>query len=200
MNAWKASSGRKPSRPVSPTLILALVTTVLSGFLFVRLQMAERQVQATRSWTGSVMDSLATLVEAPPPPAGPQGRDSVYWQWVATTASMRARRLQGQLQEVHEGRGNLLSEGDLAALREAGLRDPGRQIRDSLMTRLDLIPFKSALGGRMRFSRDRIILLDRPYVFAYAEDGHVGGFVLLAYNVKPDRISWRRIWWAELDG
>jgi hypothetical protein len=44
-----------------------------------------------------------------------------------------------------------------------------------------------------------MILLDRPYIFAYAEDGHRGGYLLLAYDLTPDRVRWRRIWWGELE-
>ena len=183
----------------SPVLIVALVGAVVSGFFFVRLRSAESRLEQSRIWTRSVLDSLARSVETPPPPVGPEGRDSVYWQWVSLGARMDARRFQNALREARQRRGTLLDATDIAALKESGLSDPASQLRDSLRARTDLIPFKSQLGGRQRFVPDEIVLLHRPYVFAYAEDGHTGGYLLLGYSVLPGRISWRRIWWAELD-
>jgi hypothetical protein len=196
-NPW---STRGRSRDAfSPVLVALLLGIAVSGFFFVRMRSAESRLEQSRIWTRSVLDSLARSVETPPPPIGPEGRDSVYWQWVSLGARMDARRFQNQLREAHQRRGNLLDAGELASLREAGLTDPARQLRDSLLTRADLIPFKPALGGRQRFVTDEIVLLHRPYVFAYAEDGHRGGYLLLGYDVLPDHIRWRRIWWAELD-
>lgn len=191
---------RSRNRGTFPAVLVALaIGTVVSGFFFVRMRSAESRLEQSRIWTRSVLDSLARSVETPPPPVGPEGPDSVYWQWVSLGARMDARRFQNQLREARQKRGTLLDAGDIAALKEAGLSDPAAQLRDSLRTRTDLIPFKPQLGGRMSFVSDRIILLDRPYVFAYAEDGHTGGYLLLGYDVLPDRIRWRRIWWAELD-
>lgn len=196
-NPWKALSTRKQDRTsVSPVLLVALAGAVLSGYLFVRLQSAERRVEEARTWTRSVLDSLARVTETPPPPVGPEGRDSVYWHWVALGARMDARRIQGQLTEARQRRGDLLSSADAALLRESGLTDPGRELRDSLLARQDLVPFKKA--DAMVFAPDRVVLLQAPYVFAYAGNGRKGGDVLLAYEVRPGpRVRWRKVWWAE---
>jgi hypothetical protein len=197
MNPWKGPSTRKNSRSsISPAWVVALAAAAASGLLFLRLQDSERRLQQSRGWTTSVMDSLGRSFDNPPP-IGREGRDSLYWQWVAISARLEARKFKNNLREVNERRGTLMDESDLAELREAGLKDPARQLRDSLLARPDVIPFKSELGGRQRFVPEEIVLLHRPYVFAYAEDGHTGGYLLLAYSAQPDRITWRRIWWAE---
>ena len=48
----------------------------------------------------------------------------------------------------------------------------------------------------MMFSPSEIVLLPPPYVFAWAEDGHVGGHVLLRYDVLSDRVLFRPVWSA----
>ena len=197
MNPWKGSSIRKNSRSsISPAWILAVAALAIIVWQYFQLRSADRRYIENRAWIHSVMDSLARSFENPPP-VGPEGRDSLYWQWVAVSARLEARKFKNNLREVNERRGTLMDESDLAALREAGLKDPARQLRDSLLARPDVIPFKSELGGRQRFVPDEVVLLHRPYVFAYAEDGHTGGYLLLAYSVQQDRITWRRIWWGE---
>ena len=53
-------------------------------------------------------------------------------------------------------------------------------------------------GGRMRVDRESIVLLNPPYVFAFADDGHVGGWMLLEYVPNEDgRLHWKRIWWRK---
>lgn len=198
MNPWKAPSGRKPSRPISPALILALVAAVASGFFFIRMQSAERRLEETRSWTQSVLDSLARSIETPPPPVGDEGRDSVYWQWVALGARMDARRFQNQLREARERRRDLLSATDLAALRDQGLADPVRQLRDSLLAHPELVRFREKDGGTMTIARDQVVLLERPLLFAGFGNGQVQGNALFAYRAEEGRVRWRRLW-IELD-
>ncbi len=193
---WSVRSQRRSS--VSPAVLVTLAGVVVATILLVRLRGAESQLDQTRDWTRSVLDSLGRNLETPPPPVGAEGRDSLYWQWVAIGARIDARRLQAQVREARARRGNLLGPGDLAALREAGLDDPATQLRDSLVARSDLAPFKDPSGARRAFPADRIILLGSPYVFAYADNGKNGGFVLLAYDVRPGpRVRWRKLWWAE---
>jgi hypothetical protein len=97
-------------------------------------------------------------------------------------------------------RSTLLDELDIAKLKQEGLEDPPRQLRESLVARADLIPFPGVLGGTMRFlPDDGIVLLQPPHAFARFEDGHIGGSMLLEYTVLAGpEIEWKRLW-ASLD-
>jgi len=181
----------------NPVLLAALALSLLaSGLLGYRWRQAEKQLQETVRWTHFVMDSLGTTVELPPPPLATGVRDSLYWQWVATTARLQSRRWQQAVRHWVDLRSTLLDELDIARLKEQGLEDPPRQLRKSLLDHPDLIPFPGVLGGTMEFRPDdAIILLWSPYVFARFDDGHEQGSLLAAYSVQPGgQIQWRRLW------
>ncbi len=177
-------------------LIIVLLATILtSAFFAYRWRKADAESRESVAWTHLIMDSLATTAEFPNPPFQTGVRDSVYWQWVATGATLRLRKAQEVIRHWVGLRSTLLDEVDVAQLKEEGLEDPPRQLRESLVARADLIPYPGELGGTMRFLDDRIVLLTPPYAFAEFEDGHVGGNMLLAYSVKPGgRIEWSRLW------
>ncbi len=186
----------KKDRILLSALILSLIA---AGFSAYRWRKADTQIQETVAWTNSIMDSLATTVQFPSPPYLEGVRDSVYWQWVATGAQLRARQMQAVVRHWVGLRQTLLDEADMIHLKEQGLTDPPRQLRESLLTRPDLIPFPGVLGGTMQVDEDGIVLLEPPYAFAGFDDGHIVGSMLLAYSVKPDgRIEWTRLW-AKLD-
>jgi len=184
-----------PTR-ISLAIALVLVLTVC-GFLAARWREAEHRAESTARWTRFVMDSLGTTLALPSPPVEPWGRDSVYWQFVATAARLQSRRWQLAVQHWAQARGTLLDESDVEQLRRLGLADPGRQLRDSLNVHPELIPFKPVLGGRMFY--DEIDVLQTPFVFANFEDGHINGSMLLECQVEQGpRIHWQRLW-ARLD-
>ena len=174
---------------------LLLISVAVAGGLGLLWKRAERREAATVEWTRFVMDSLGTSVRFPAPPEGTP-RDSVYWQWVATSAQLQARRWQGAVRHWALAHSVLLDEVELAQLRSEGLTDPVRQLRDSLKAHPELIPDPATLGGTMIFvPGEHIVLLERPYVFAQYSDGHVGGYMLLEYAVDPPgTISWKRLW------
>jgi hypothetical protein len=142
------------------------------------------------------MDSLGARVTPPAPPVGPEGRDSVYWQWVATTAQLQSRRWQAAVRHWAELRSSTLDETDIEGLRQQGLQDPPKQLRQSLASHPELIPFPGVLGGTMMIlPNDKIALLKPPYAFAEFDDGHIGGLMLVKYTILPEaRIEWRRLW------
>lgn len=145
------------------------------------------------------MDSLGTKVSPPGPPVGPEGRDSVYWQWVATTAQLQSRRWQEAVRHWVELRSTLLDEVDIAELKQQGLKDPPQELRGSLNRRTDLIPFPGVHGGTMYFVPESIVLLQPHFVFAKFEDGHIGGSIFLEYEiVGAAQVKWKRLW-AALD-
>jgi hypothetical protein len=104
------------------------------------------------------------------------------------------RLLIGELDRPREQR-TLLSQFDIHLLKRRGLHDPVKEITDDLIARTDLIPYEGVLGGEMGFySPENIHILSGNWVFAYFEDGHVRGEMLLEYSVAPQgSISWEVI-------
>jgi hypothetical protein len=78
-------------------------------------------------------------------------------------------------------------------LRRQGLRNPETDLLNDLHRKQrTLIPTEGVLGGTMAI-RDARILTDR-YAIAYYEDGHIGGYMVLRYQVQPGGIiSWQVI-------
>lgn len=88
-----------------------------------------------------------------------------------------------------------LYDWELKRLRGKGLEDPVDDLIADLMEHPELIPYKGTLGGQMGFYHARHIhVLTPKWVFAFFEDGHNCGDMLLEYQVSPGgRISWRVI-------
>ena len=176
-------------------LIIALAVSILIATTFALLwRRAESHARRTEKWTRFVMDSLGTTVNFPGVPVDPWGRDSVYWQWVATTAQLQSRRWQGAVAHWRGMSQTLLTEFEVDALRREGLADPTKQLRDSLNAHAELIPYLGVRDGAMHFGE--IVLLPRPLVYAEYDDGHADGCMLLEYDIEPGaKIEWRRLWW-----
>lgn len=176
-------------------IIIVLASLLASAFFTYRWRKADAERRESVAWMHEVMDSLSTAVEFPKPPYQTGVRDSVYWQWVATGATLRLRMAQEAIRHWAGVRSTLLEEYEIAMLKNDGLEDPLRQLRESLTARSDLIPYPGVLGGTMAFHDDGIVLLSRPYAFATFEDGHEQGSMLLSYSVKPGGgIEWTRLW------
>jgi len=188
------------SRRSVPYVVL-LLSLLLAGFFAYRWRQSESRLHATLDWTHFVMDSLGTSTSFPRPPEDAVGRDSVYWQWVATTAQLQSRRWQAAVRYWVQLRATLLDYVDIEQLKREGLEDPPRQLRESLVAHPELIPFPGILGGTMRIlPGEHIALLSPPYVFAEFDDGHIGGSMLLEYTVLPGQeIHWRRLWASSPD-
>ncbi|MFO7923766.1 MAG: hypothetical protein R6U58_08760 [Bacteroidales bacterium] len=88
-----------------------------------------------------------------------------------------------------------LDRTQVEELVKKGLSSPVEDLRDDLVSDPDLIGTSAVLGGRMGFYlRDGIHVLNKRWVFAYFEDGHMAGAILLRYDVSPDGgISWEVI-------
>jgi hypothetical protein len=178
-------------------LFAAIIVSLIAAGLFAyRWRHADSQLHQTLRWTHFVMDSLETSVSFPHPPNATGVRDTLYWQWVATTAQLQSMRWQQAVQHWAGVRSTLLDELDIERLKQEGLEDPPRQLRENLLARPDLIPFPGVVGGTMRFaSGDGIVLLAPPFAFARFEDGHIQGNMLLQYSVGPGaQIEWERLW------
>ena len=175
---------------LAAALIACFFTCII---IAAKWQKAEHRADDTARWTRFVMDSLGTVETLPSPPIQPWGRDSLYWQWVATSAQMQSRRWQLAVQHWASARRTLLDDTDVEILRRQGLADPASQLRDSLKAHPELIPYEAVLGGRMSYFD--IVLLRPSFVFAGFEDGHIQGAMLLEYKVtEQGGISWKRLW------
>ncbi len=87
-----------------------------------------------------------------------------------------------------------LYDWDIEKLKEKGLLNPIQNILMDLTNHSELIPYEGILGGTMRFYDKESWILNNKWVFAYFEDGHYGGFMLLEYNVADNgKINWKRI-------
>ena len=83
-----------------------------------------------------------------------------------------------------------LSESDIQKLRKKGLRNPEVDLMNDLNRKQrQLLPKEGVMGGTMTI-RDSRILNDR-YAMAYYEDGHIGGYMILRYEVNNGNITWR---------
>ncbi|PTX10706.1 hypothetical protein C8N40_11647 [Pontibacter mucosus] len=83
-----------------------------------------------------------------------------------------------------------LSQSDIQRLKRKGLKNPETDLMNDLNRKQgQLIPTEGVLGGTMAI-RDTRILNDR-YAMAYYEDGHIGGYMLLKYEVNNGKISWK---------
>jgi hypothetical protein len=174
-------------------IILLLVAS--ATFFANRWRNAESRLEKNTAWTHSFMDSLGSTIEFPAPPYMTGARDSVYWQWVATSATLKVRMAQQIVRDLNATRADALDDSDVFVLKQRGLADPSRELRQSLEAHVDLIPYEAVLGGTMGFHQ--IVLLPNGFVFAEFDDGHIQGHMLLSYEVEDGKIEWKRLW-AEL--
>ena len=82
-------------------------------------------------------------------------------------------------------------DSEIRLLKNRGLDDPIRQLKQDLMEKTDLISFDGILGGTMKiYQEEQIILLPGFYAMAVFEDGHIQGGMLLEYEVAMGEIKW----------
>jgi len=80
-------------------------------------------------------------------------------------------------------------------LKTNNIEDLISHLKTDLKERKDLIPYKGVLGGTMGFyDKNRIHILNYKWVYAHFEDGHIGGEMLLEYDISEDgKINWKVI-------
>jgi len=79
-------------------------------------------------------------------------------------------------------------------LQREGFTGQLKDIVADLKMHTELIPYKGILGGTMGFYGDNDIhVLTNRWVFAYFQDGHISGYMLLRYNINNGSISWKVI-------
>jgi ABC-type microcin C transport system permease subunit YejB len=105
----------------------------------------------------------------------------------------KLKRIESSIKNISENSIYLYSN-DIKDMKEKGLSNPVQDIISNLMKHNELIPYKGVLGGTMRFYEKEIIILTNKWVLAYFEDGHIGGYLLLEYDISNDgKINWKRI-------
>lgn len=84
---------------------------------------------------------------------------------------------------------------DIEAMKKKGLADPTNDVVSDLRQHRELIPHAGSMGGTMSFfDKNKIWVLTGKWVFAYFEDGHDGGYVLLEYEVMDGgEIVWKTV-------
>ncbi len=85
-----------------------------------------------------------------------------------------------------------LNNRQIEDLQKKGLSDPIRDLREDLAAAPGIIGSPAVLGGTMGFYyMDGIHILNKRWVFAYFEDGHLAGAMLLSYEIGDEgEISW----------
>lgn len=86
-----------------------------------------------------------------------------------------------------------ISDTDVQELKRRGLGDPIPDLVKDLVAHPEIIPGKTAfVGGRFGFyDVAGIRVLDRHWVLAPFDDGHVGGDLVLEYMVDKGKVRWR---------
>lgn len=82
---------------------------------------------------------------------------------------------------------------DIARLQKSGFTNPETDLKNDLLTKQNILLPKSTLGGTMAIRE--VKLLNDRYVYAYFEDGHNGGYMLLRFSIEPNK----RVVWKVLD-
>ncbi|GLR65208.1 hypothetical protein [Marinospirillum insulare] len=102
------------------------------------------------------------------------------------------KQLQEGLRSYGSGTGRVygLTDNDR---REFNLgANPERRILQELGKRPELIPQEAVLGGSMHFVLHESVVLNRHWVLAVFEDGHVRGQALFEYQINnQDEFSWK---------
>lgn len=116
-------------------------------------------------------------------------------QTARAARKISVRKKEQLLLQVETLQREFLTDDDIKALQNRGLRNPLADLRADLSKQGKLIPFPPVLGGKMGFyDRDAIRILNRRWAIAAFDDGHISGQALLKYEVKAGgQISWRII-------
>ena len=105
--------------------------------------------------------------------------------------------------DTESGMGHMigLSDYEIHRLKLLGFENPQEDlIADLQKNASQIIPYDGVLGGTMGFYwSEGIYFFNNRWVVAYFEDGHIGGYILLKYNVNDSgEITWS-VLHSELD-
>ena len=159
--------------------------------------MNQRNVRAGTRWKGAIwltIIALAVSIAVLLPWNLRCRRQLTESREDCSLAQAGADSLQGLLRKAEQEILNQpgLYPWDILELKRKGLHDPVHDITVDLMRHTELIPYEGVLGGTMGFySEDMIHVLTKRWVLASFEDGHIGGKMLLEYQVSGGgEITW----------
>lgn len=78
-------------------------------------------------------------------------------------------------------------------LERKGLKMGEAEVIADLLKNGGLIPVEGVLGGAMTFFAEETYVISDHWVLAYFEDGHVGGNMLLKYEIQEGQITWEAV-------
>ncbi|HOC82171.1 MAG: hypothetical protein BWY01_01758 [Synergistetes bacterium ADurb.Bin155] len=86
-----------------------------------------------------------------------------------------------------------IPQPDWEGLKKEGRTDPRGRLVEDLLARDDLIPWEGIHGGTMKIYDPSLVWFAGPrWCVAWAEDGHIGGFMLLRFDEDDDgNLEWR---------
>ncbi len=117
--------------------------------------------------------------------------EQIYYENKAAIEALE-KEVENLKEELEPYKG--FDETILISLKEKGFTGELKDIVLDLQSHRELIPYEGSLGGTMGFySDEHIHVLSDKWVFAYFEDGHSFGFMLLEYDIKDGEIIWKVI-------
>lgn len=122
----------------------------------------------------------------------------VKYQATLTLAKQKAADLEGEKAAWMQQEVNpvypLNNPDIINGLKQQGFNGSIQDIIDDLVKHPELIPYAGVLGGKMGFySPENICVLSDKWVYAGFDDGHINGYMLLAYSITNGTISWEVI-------
>ena len=72
------------------------------------------------------------------------------------------------------------------------ITDPRAWLKESLLSRQDLIPWDGIHGGTMKIYDPSMVWFVGPrWCIAWVEDGHIGGYILLRFDPETEEPQWK---------
>ncbi|HDQ92692.1 MAG TPA: hypothetical protein ENN89_01070 [Synergistetes bacterium] len=85
-------------------------------------------------------------------------------------------------------------EPDWEKMKNSQRPDPKTWLTENILSRDDLIPWEGVLGGTMKiYDPSSVWFIGPNWCLAWAEDGHIGGYMLLRFETGTSEPSWRLI-------
>lgn len=122
--------------------------------------------------------------------------EKIIWMQRGTNLTSQVSDLKAQIDEYNELIKNSPNNNPdiINSLKQRGFSGEVQEIISDLIKHNELIPYDGVLGGKMGFySKEKIFVLSDKWVYAYFDDGHINGYMLLSYNVNNGNISWKVI-------
>jgi hypothetical protein len=129
---------------------------------------------------------------------------TVFWKYtqVVEQNNRLSEELSATMSELERNRAAMESaalrtpppEPDWERIKNSKRTDPKAWLTESILSRDDLVPWEGVLGGTMRvYDPSSVWFIGPNWCLAWAEDGHIGGYMLLRFETGTVEPSWRLI-------